>query len=388
MVAECEVSQVGTSSAVLLRMAQEGWFSRERLLTLALILAFLLALYLCWLIISPFLTAIAWALALAIVGHPVHAWLSRHIDSRGLSAGLAVALVAVVLIAPAVLVAQAIISEAVEGVGRLQKDSGAGLWEGLQRNPYLGRVVRWALANVNIGQEVERGVQAIARRAPSVALGSLWAGVQLVITLYTLFFFFRDRRTALAWVRRMVPLSDADTSEVFRRVEDTIYGTIYGYLVVAMIQGTLGGLMFWWLGLPTPLLWGAAMAVMAAIPVLGAPVIWLPTAIFLAAQGEWKSALILTAWGATAMGLIDNILYPTLVGRRLRLHTLPVFFSVVGGVSVWGLAGVILGPMALAVTVAMIEIWRRRTAHGLSAEESIQPGVQPIEPAGLVKPGV
>ncbi|HWQ53585.1 MAG TPA: AI-2E family transporter [Bryobacteraceae bacterium] len=369
-------------------MAQEGWFSRERLLTLALILAFLLALYLCWLIISPFLTAIAWALALAIVGHPVHSWLSRHINSRGLSAGLSVAIVAIVLIVPAVLVAQAIISEAVEGIGRLQKDSGAGFWESLQGNPYLGRAVRWVMANANIGQEIQRAVQAIARRAPSVALGSLWAFVQLMITLYTLFFFFRDRRATLAWVRRLLPLSESDTNEVFRRVEDTIYGTIYGYLVVAMIQGTMGGLIFWFLGLPSPLLWGAVMVVMAAVPVLGAPVIWVPTAIFLAAQGEWKSALILTGWGATAMGLIDNILYPTLVGKRLRLHTLPVFFAVVGGVSVWGVAGVILGPMSLAVTLAMIEIWRRRTAHGLSAEESIQPGAQQVvEPAGLVKPG-
>jgi predicted PurR-regulated permease PerM len=127
--------------------------------------------------------------------------------------------------------------------------------------------------------------------------------------------------------------------------------------------------MFWWLGLPAPLLWGAAMAVASAIPLLGAPVVWLPTAVFMAVQGNWKSALILAAWGCTAMGLIDNLLYPMLVGKRLRLHTLPVFFAIVGGIIMLGIAGVILGPLALAIAVALFDILRRRTSNGRTAQE-------------------
>jgi len=156
-----------------------------------------------------------------------------------------------------------------------------------------------------------------------------------------------------------------------QRVSDTVYATIYGTLVVAAIQGALGGLMFWWLGLPGPILWGAAMALLAVIPVLGAFVIWVPAAIFLAATGAVGKALILTAWGSIVVGLIDNLLYPVLVGNRLRLHTVPVFFSIVGGLMFFGAAGLVLGPVVLALTMAVIDIWRRRTAHGKAAEEEV-----------------
>jgi predicted PurR-regulated permease PerM len=130
----------------------------------------------------------------------------------------------------------------------------------------------------------------------------------------------------------------------------------------------LGGLMFWVLGIPGALLWGAVMALLAIVPVLGAFVVWVPAALFLVLQGNWGKALILTAWGAGVVSLIDNLLYPLLVGKRLRLHTLPVFIAIVGGILLFGSAGVILGPVTLAVTVALVDIWRRRTASGYRVE--------------------
>jgi predicted PurR-regulated permease PerM len=108
-------------------------------------------------------------------------------------------------------------------------------------------------------------------------------------------------------------------------VADTIHATVFGTLTVAAVQGVLGGLIFWWLGLPAPILWGAVMALLAIVPVLGAFVVWLPVAIFLAASGQWGQAVILALWGTVVVGLIDNLLYPMLVGKRLRLHTVPVF---------------------------------------------------------------
>ena len=136
------------------------------------------------------------------------------------------------------------------------------------------------------------------------------------------------------------------------------------------MQGVLGGLIFWWLGLPAPILWGAVMALLAIVPVLGAFVVWLPVAIFLAASGQWGQAVILALWGTVVVGLIDNLLYPILVGKRLRLRTVPVFFAIVGGLAVFGAAGVILGPVILALTDAILEIWRRRTAGGRPGEEA------------------
>ena len=128
-------------------------------------------------------------------------------------------------------------------------------------------------------------------------------------------------------------------------MSDTIHATLYGSFVVALAQGSLGGLMFWLLGLRAPLFWGSVMTLLAQllalIPVLGAPVVWIPAAIFLAVTGNMGKALILKLWGMTAVGTIDNLLYLLLVGDKVRLHTLLVFFAVVGGLSVFGAPGLV-----------------------------------------------
>jgi predicted PurR-regulated permease PerM len=149
--------------------------------------------------------------------------------------------------------------------------------------------------------------------------------------------------------------------QLFGRVGETIYATIYGTLAVSCLQGLLGGLMFWWLGLSAPLLWGVVMALLAVVPVLGAFVVWIPAALFLALEGSWGKALILTLWGMIVVGTIDNLLRPILVGNRLKLHTVLAFMSVVGGLILFGPAGLILGPVALTVTTVLLEIWPSRT---------------------------
>jgi predicted PurR-regulated permease PerM len=125
-------------------------------------------------------------------------------------------------------------------------------------------------------------------------------------------------------------------------------------------------------------LWGVAMGLFAVVPVLGAFVIWVPAALFLALSGSWGKALILTVWGGVIVSLIDNLLYPVLVGKRLRLHTVPVFVALVGGLTLFGAAGLILGPVVLAITVALVDIWRRRTANGRTAETRLEETAPPL----------
>jgi predicted PurR-regulated permease PerM len=120
--------------------------------------------------------------------------------------------------------------------------------------------------------------------------------------------------------------------------------------------------MFWWLGLPVPLVWGVVMGLLAVVPVLGAFVVWVPAALFLALTGSWGKAVILTVWGGVVISIIDNLLYPMLVGQRLKLHTVLAFVSVVGGLIVFGAAGLILGPVAVTATAVLLKIWRSRTA--------------------------
>lgn len=153
---------------------------------------------------------------------------------------------------------------------------------------------------------------------------------------------------------------------LFTRIDDTIHATVYGTLAVSAMQGLLGGLMFWWLGIGAPLLWGLVMALLAIVPMLGAFIVWVPAAIFLALEGSWGKALILTAWGVLVVGTIDNLMRPILVGNRLKLHTVLAFMSVVGGLILFGPAGLILGPVTLSVTLLLLEIWRSRM--GLATE--------------------
>lgn len=190
---------------------------------------------------------------------------------------------------------------------------------------------------------------------------------ELLITLYILFYFIRDHRQGANWLRSLVPLSDRETDEVFARVEDTIHATIYGSVMVALVQGVVGGLLFWAVKLPAPLLWGTLIAVLALVPILGPFVIFIPAALLLALQEDWTRASAVGV-GGIVIALIGHFLYPFLVGQRLRLHPVLVFFAFLGGLAVFGAAGLILGPAVLALTEALFHVWQHRTADGSPGE--------------------
>ena len=192
--------------------------------------------------------------------------------------------------------------------------------------------------------------------------GSLRQVFEVGLTFYLLFYFLRDRHAAKAAVRRWLPLTHGEADTLFRRVFDTVHATVYGTLAVAAVQGVLGGIIFWVLGLPTPLLWGLVMGLLSIVPVLGSFVIWVPAAILLLLDGSWVRALILAAWGAIVIGGIDNILRPMFVGNRLQLHTIPAFISMIGGLFLFGAPGFILGPLIVTMTMLLVEFWRRRVA--------------------------
>ncbi len=173
-----------------------------------------------------------------------------------------------------------------------------------------------------------------------------------------MYYLFRDGERMRTAAYDMVPLSGAQAREIFDRTGEVISASVYGVLVIAVIQGVLGGLAFWVLGIPSPLLWGVVMIFLSMIPMLGSFIVWVPAAIFLAITGHWVSAVILTVWGALVIGSVDNFLRPKLVGERTRLHELLVFFSVLGGLQVFGVLGIVLGPVIVAITIALLDVLR------------------------------
>ncbi len=340
----------------------EGLFTREQIRGAASVLITLAALYLCWVLTRPFLAIITWAMALAVVAHPWHAWLERRLHS-GAAAGLAVLIVAVVLIAPAVLLVQKLFEELGDTARVMGADLNSVGFRGvIERYPPLAGVLHWVESRIDLDAESKRLAGTLASRASSVVGGSIWVLTQLVLTLLALFYFFRDRRLLLQFLRGLMPFTNDETTELFRRVSQTIYASLYGNLAVKLVQGFLGGLMFWILGLPAPVLCGLAMSLFATLPVLGTSLVWGPAAIFLAMNGSWIKAIVLCGWGLLIVSLIDNVLYPVLVAGELRLHTLTVLFAVFGGLIAFGMSGVVLGPVILAVTYGLLELWKARGA--------------------------
>jgi predicted PurR-regulated permease PerM len=137
---------------------------------------------------------------------------------------------------------------------------------------------------------------------------------------------------------------------------------VYGTLAVALLQGALGGVAFWWLKLPAPLLWAGVMALLSILPVFGAALVWAPAALYLAIMGDMTSALMLAFWGLAVIGLVDNVLKPKLVNKQVQLHTLVIFVAVLGGLVVYGPTGVMLGPIVVATGVALRDVWLARLA--------------------------
>lgn len=347
----------------------EGVFTRERVLTIVLGILTVLALYVCYLIIEPFIPAVAFALALAVATQTPFHWLRGHVRSRIATAAISVALVAALIVVPAVLLMTYIVQIGAQHVDELQRGEGLGSLRALlERQPVVGPLVQEFASRFRLEEQMGNLGRAVAARATGIVSGSVGVLTQLAVTLFVLFFLYRDADSAADSLRKLLPLSNKETDRMFERVGSTIAATVNGSLTVALVQAALAGVEYVILGVPGAVLWGAVTFLTALVPVFGTFLVWAPIALYLLLTGSVVKAIFLVAWGALVVGSVDNVLYPYLVGDRLRLHTVPTFFSVLGGLALFGPAGIILGPMALAIAIALIDVWWHRTEHGHAAE--------------------
>lgn len=351
----------------------QGGFSRERLLFLVLGIATVLSLYVCYLIVRPFIPAIAIAAAVAIATQRGYRHLSRRLGKNA-AAGIGVLLVACLIFVPLTLLLTYIVQQVIEGVRQLQAGGGLADWRTmLELPPPIRRILEWAEANLNLQGSLQQIGQVLVSHAGGLLAGSVTVITQIIFVLFVLFFLYRDGDQAVLTMRRVMPLSGEEATRMFSTIQDTILATLNGSLTVAFVQSTLAGAMYTILGVPVPVIWSSATFLAALVPTFGTVLVWGPISIYLFLSGSWIKAVVLIVWGAIAVGTIDNILYPYLVGSRLRIHTVPTFFSIVGGVSLFGPAGLIMGPVVLAITIGILDVWQRRTADGRMAEHPIQP---------------
>jgi predicted PurR-regulated permease PerM len=356
----------------------------------ALLTALVIALYLCWQMVQPFVNVLLWALVLTIVFLPVHRRILARLRTPSLSAAVSTALVVVTIVLPVTLITIAVIAELREVARGLEAHQGPWLDPA---SPVIGPVLRWLEPYVDLGQVqsatfVRERLQAwsgvLAAGTLGVVGGVASAAVQTLLVVFTLYYLFRDGEAIRHALYDIVPIERSQTQDIVTRTKGVVGASVYGVLVIAAIQGGLGFFIFWVLGLPSPLLWGVVMFFLSMIPMAGAFLVWAPAALYLAFTGAFTSAVILTVWGVLVVGSIDNFLSPRLVGKRTCMHELLIFFAVLGGLEVFGVIGVVLGPVVVAVTLALLEMVREanRPAEQTLREESLLERQERIRQAG------
>lgn len=339
------------------------WANRQNGKQLVLVLFTLVALVLSVLLVWPFLPALTWAVTVAVVTHGAWIWLHRRIKRPSLAAGFAVIAVALTVLLPIIFLLYLAATELLETArGWQQQSLVSWLNEQLKGYPRLESLWKRLEGNIDFTSVVQEVGQRVQSIGTVVVSGIAYTVFQAALMLFVLYYLYRDEDKATAALWRFSPLTESETRRLLARISDTIHATIFGSMVVAVVQGALGSLIFWILGVPGAAVWGVAMGLLAMVPYMGTFMIWAPTAALLALGGHWTKAGILVGWGLLVIGLIDNLLYPTLVGGRLRQHTVVSFFAILGGIGLFGASGIVLGPVLVSATFILLEFWRERSA--------------------------
>ena len=342
---------------------REGATMGDRVGAIVLAAATLIGVVLCVLMAAPFLGALTWALVLAIVFATLHARIEARLERPNLAAVISTLIIALVVAAPAAFVLESLVEQGASSAVLVQQSVASGVLQRfLDGHPSIAPIGSWVQRQIDLPTILASLAGWLSNVGASLARRSVLQVIEIVLTFYLLFFFLRDRHAAARLLQKWLPLTHAESRRLFDRVIETVDAMIYGTVAVAVVQGALGGLMFWVLGLPTPLLWGLMMGVLTIVPVVGWFIVWLPAVVFLMLDGSWAKAAILAFFGVVVVGGgIQNVLYPILVGNRLKLHTVAAFISLIGGLILFGPPGFILGPLAVTVTVLLLEIWRERS---------------------------
>lgn len=323
-----------------------------------------LLLYLVFRIYEPFLTALGWAAVLVIFFYPMQRRLARRV-SKSRAAILSTLAVTLLLIVPAMLVTSLFIREALAVSRGIQHT----LLE--EHVPIVERGWKWIAGRVPgldpkadvlemLQQGIEKEAGYLAERLGTILRNAAAFVFDLFVMIFAMFYFFRDAEPIIRGVRSILPFDAAHRETMIGQARDLISASVTTSLIVAGIQGALGGAGFALVGLPTPLFWGVAMAFFSLMPVVGSGLIFVPAALWLGVTGHWGRAIVLVAICAGVATVVDNLVRPLLLGGRTELSGLVIFISVVGGVSVFGMLGLVLGPILVATAAGVLAVYMER----------------------------
>lgn len=327
-------------------------------------------------IVWPFYGALLWGTITAILFAPVFRRLTKAMGQRrNLAAATTVIIILIIVILPLTLVGMSLVQE-VSGVYRRVQSGELDLVRLFQQildalpASATHLLDRFGVVNLEVMQErlstsLMKGSEFFAGQAFSIGQGTFDFIANLFVMLYLLFFLLRDEAELFARIKRAIPLRAEQQQGLLLKFTVVIRATVKGDLLVALLQGTLGGLIFWILGIDAPLLWAVVMAFVALLPVVGAGLVWGPVAIYFLATGAVWQGLGLIAYGTLVIGLVDNFLRPILVGKDTKMPNYVVLISTLGGIATFGLNGLVIGPVIAAMFIAAWDIFSasRLKAH-------------------------
>lgn len=322
--------------------------------------------YLAFRIFEPFFVALAWAAVLVVVSYRAYEWLARRMKPSA-AALLSTVAVTVVLIVPAVFVLILFLREGAEALQSLHLATATGrlsflhgVWLRLQhRFP--------ALSSAGVTSELHRYGEESARFL-AVRLGTAVRHTaefifDLVITIIAMFYMFRDGHSLVRGIRRLLPLQSSERDRLLNGLRDIIFATVFASLLAAAAHGTLLGLAFFAVGIHASFFWGVMMAFFSLIPVVGSALIWVPAAIALAVGGHVAKGVALAVICVAVSFLVDYVLRPWFISGRAQISELLVFIGVLGGVSVFGALGIVLGPIVVGLAADLLDLYSPRRGH-------------------------
>ncbi|MBW2145728.1 MAG: AI-2E family transporter [Deltaproteobacteria bacterium] len=344
-------------------MDKQGFFHLIFFLFVAAIL------YLTYRIFEPFAGSIFLAALIAIIFYPVYRRLHGLFPRwQNATAMLSILLVTVMVIIPTIYLLLALGNELITMYQSLEKQVRRGGIEFLLRmrdHPSVAPILEYARQYINVSTldfesvalDLIRKLSGWAARQSSQIFARFAIFIfNLFITLFTLFFFFRDGPRLINWIRTLLPLTEEQKSFISSRLTVLINATMRAGLIIAFVQGMIGGLTFFFLGLPQPIFWATVMSALSLLPFVGAWLVWIPAGIYLILTSTLLKAVILFGVGMFAIGLVDNFLRPFLIGGSTKLHTMLVFFSALGGLKVFGVMGLALGPIVVVLCITLVNI--------------------------------
>jgi predicted PurR-regulated permease PerM len=348
---------------------------REHIFFILILFFASLFFYLFYRILSPFLEPILWAVFITIVSYPVYKKLRRSLKQRGiLSAVVMTALVVLIFVLPVSFLIFSLANEVVEGYQSVEEMIKTGRLQSFMTHLMESPVFKWPLARLQLSADLSqldiegfllknlKQITTFMFSQFSIILKGLSGFlIGFLLTLLSLYYFFKDGHRLFETLKEALPIRPKERDLFVSRFRQMVSATIYGGLLVAIVQGILGGLAFWILGLPSPVLWGTAMGFLSLIPIGGTALIWVPTSIILLIQGAFAKGILLLAIGVFVISMMDNFLRPLLVGARTKIHPLLLFFSVLGGIQAFGMIGLVAGPLVATLCITLVEIYSRGT---------------------------